>query len=300
MRIAVTGSAGLIGRHLVPLLRSAGTDIVEIDLQSPNAPDRVDIRHAGRLHRAMQRCDGVIHLAAVSRVVWAEADPLRCWYVNVDGTRNIAKSCLARRDRPWLLFASSREVYGNQPQEPIAESAPWNPVNVYGRSKAAAEGLVNSAADAGLRTLILRFANVYGDTRDHPDRVVPAFARAAAQGSPIRVNGSQRAFDFTHVTEVAKAISTAVDLLCDGQRLPTIHLASGQATTLGDLARMTQAFSGGRTRIEEREAPGFDVSRFVGDTRLARETLGWQHRTSVETGFTGLAREFARELATVR
>jgi UDP-glucose 4-epimerase len=38
---------------------------------------------------------------------------------------------------------------------------------------------------------------------DHHDRVVPAFVRAAVSGQPLRVEGADHTFDFTHVDDTA-------------------------------------------------------------------------------------------------
>ena len=98
-----------------------------------------------------------------------------------------------------------------------------------------------AARETGLNASILRFSNVYGDAKDHPDRVIPAFAGAAARGGEIRVEGSHLAFDFTHVEDVATGIEAMVQLLAAGDRAPLpIHFVSGVSTTLGQLASMAQ------------------------------------------------------------
>ena len=87
-----------------------------------------------------------------------------------------------------------------------------------------------------------RLASVYGSVRDHPDRVMPAFCRAAASGAPMHVKGVGYTFDFTHVLDVARGIERLVRLLETGRGdLPPIHIASGRATRLGDLARMKRS-----------------------------------------------------------
>ncbi len=89
-----------------------------------------------------------------------------------------------------------------------------------------------AAREGGLAVGVLRFANVYGPGNDHPDRVVPAFARAAAAGGELRIDGSDNTFDFTHISDVVRGILTMVELLARGERrAPPIHLASGRGTT---------------------------------------------------------------------
>ena len=108
----------------------------------------------------------------------------------VVGTENVITAALAAPRRPWLLTASSREVYGEPAHIPVVENDTIAPVNVYGRSKMACEEVMLAGRQEGLRGAILRLANVYGSIHDHPDRVIPAFCRAAALGAPMRVEGA--------------------------------------------------------------------------------------------------------------
>src|SRR5205823_8124476 len=185
---------------LATALETQGFEVRRLDLALPEGhPGRGSVLDRGLLRRRLEGCHGVLHLAAVSRVAWGERDPHRCWAVNVEGTRLVLEAAAEATARPWVLFASSREVYGQPTRLPIPEDAPRAPINTYGRSKAAAEELVEAAVRRGQLVASLRFSNVYGAPNDHPDRVVPAFAQAAARGEEIRVDGPQRTFDFTHV-----------------------------------------------------------------------------------------------------
>lgn len=116
--ILVTGAAGLIGHTLCRKLRSAGVHITEIDIKHSQLNARIDIRDSARMQAALRGVSGIIHLAAVSRVVHGEMDPETCWDVNVNGTRKIVDLCLGAPHPLWLLYASSREVYGQQDKLP--------------------------------------------------------------------------------------------------------------------------------------------------------------------------------------
>ena len=171
----------------------------------------------------------------------------------------------------WVLTTSSREVYDDPARTPVVESDPVALINVYRRSKAACEKVTVGGRDKGLG----RLASVYGSVRDHPDRVMPAFCRAAPSGAPMHVKGVGYTFDFTHVLDVARGIERLVRLLETGRGdLPPIHIASGRATRLGDLARMANVASGGRSRIDQATNHAYNVSRFVGDPKRAGEILG--------------------------
>ncbi|MGF6232286.1 nucleoside-diphosphate-sugar epimerase/tetratricopeptide (TPR) repeat protein [Inquilinus ginsengisoli] len=299
MRILITGSRGLIGTEAMRCLAEAGHEPVPFDIaHEPETPGHGDIRNADQLRQAMAGCDGVISLAAVSRVITGERNPELCWDINVNGTETVLKVALEQPAdrRPWVVYASSREVYGDSATLPVPEDAPLEPVNIYGRSKAAAEAAVGRAREAGLATAIVRFSNVFGSTADHPDRVVPAFARAAATGGTISIEGAENTFDFTHVEDVGRGLALLVECLKDGHRaLPPIHFVGGRAVSLGELAEMARA--GALAPVEIRTAPprNFDVAHFRGDPARAEALLGWRAEITVEDGLRRLIQAYAAE-----
>jgi nucleoside-diphosphate-sugar epimerase len=189
-----------------------------------------------------------------------------------------------------VLFASSREVYGQAAVLPATEDTPLAPLNVYGRTKVAGEGLLAEAGAAGLATASVRLSNVFGDPLDHPDRVVPAFLRAAAAGAALRVDGPACSFDFTYLDDVVTALLTVTELLARERRsLPPVHLVTGVPTTLGELAALALRVTRSQAPIESLSSRPFDVARFHGDPGRARALLGWTAETPLEEGLARLA-----------
>ena len=291
MNILVTGSEGLIGRRLCSLLTAKGVDVRQFDIARLEAED---VRNEESLASAVRGVDGVVHLAAVSRVVWGERNPELCTTTNVDAFRSLLRLCFDRPQRPWLIFVSSREVYGNADHLPVKEDVPLRPLNVYARSKLEGERLAMEARSAGLCVNTCRLSNVYGSTQDHADRVIPAFASVAAFGGRMRVEGRDNLFDFTNIADVGKAMETLVDATIRRQVLPTVHFASGVGTTLGQLAELAGRHA--RAAVEINEAPkrDYDVSRFIGDTERAKQLLGWRAETPIEAGVRDLIDRLCR------
>lgn len=285
MRLLVTGDEGLVGRALVARLREGGTQTVGFDVRRD---PHEDILEPAALRDAMAGCDGVVHLAAISRVAWGEAAPELCRAVNVEGTRLVAEA--AEDAGAFLVFASSREVYGDV-DEPVTEDRPRAPVNVYGRSKADAEAVIEAAAGAGLRCSIVRLSNVYGGRGDHPDRAVPSLLQAALDERPLRITGSGTYFDFTHVDDVAGGLLAAIEGLARGEDLAPVHLASGVKTSLADLAYACIAAAESKSVVEELPARSFDVGGFCGDPARAADVLGWRVETSLSEGLARLRRD---------
>jgi UDP-glucose 4-epimerase len=291
-QVLVTGSSGLIGCTICAALEVRGIQVHRLDLRA-HGPDQGDVCDRERLARALVGVDGVIHLAAVSRVIWGEQAPERCWEVNVGGLRNVLELAAQRSAPPWVIFASSREVYGQPDSLPAGEDTPLQPVNIYGRSKVEGERLVSQARDAGLRACTIRLSNVFGSITDHADRVVPAFARAAVAGQALRIDGAGHTFDFTYVEDVVRGICALVELLAHSHDTPPpIHFVSGQPTTLGELAEAALRIAGSEAKLCHAPPRSFDVARFYGDPTRAHALLGWRARVSLEEGLTRLIQAF--------
>lgn len=277
-RILITGASGLIGTDLRPALEGLGHRVHGLDLVTGQ-----DVREPLDL----EAYDGVVHLAAMSRVAVAEANPEACWSTNVGGTENVLRAAEACLRRPWVLFASSREVYGQPAELPVGEDEPLRPLNVYGRAKVRGEELVSASS---LVTGIVRLSNVYGRVTDHADRVVPAFARAAANGERVRVDGRQNGFDFTWIDDAIAGLLAMVQILDGGERLPPIQLVTGRETSLGELAELAVGL-GASAAVEAPPRP-YDVGRFCGVDHRARELLDWQASVSIEEGLSRLVQAF--------
>lgn len=287
--ILITGSSGLIGTALAAMLRIRGFTVRCLDLRDATATGRGDVRDPEAVRRAVAGCAGVVHLAAVSRVIWGERDPVACRSTNIDGTRTVLDAAHAAPARPWIIFASSREVYGQPARLPAGEETPLAPINVYGRTKEAGERMIAEARSHGLRAAVVRLSNVYGSLADHPDRVVPAFARAAVAGAALRVEGSGHSFDFTHVDDTARGVAVLADLLERGESPPPpIQFLTGRPTTLAELAGLAVAQAGGRSEIVEAAPRSFDVAQFWGSPARARELLGWSPQVSLSDGLARL------------
>ena len=298
-RILITGSAGLVGTAVRPLLEERGYEVVGFDIKGPEPGDT---RDADQVARAVEGCSGIVHLGAVSRVVTAHHNPELCWETNVGGMHNVVNAARAQAEKPWLLFASSREVYGVLDTPEVDEDAPLKPMNVYARSKVEDENLVNQAREEyGMRTAIIRISSAYGRTTDHYDRVVPAFARAAAYGEALRIDGEDHTFDYTHLDDTALGITALVELLESDRpgadTVPPIHFTTGIGTTLRELADLAIRLSGTDATTVPGTPRDYDVGRFVGIPTRAHDILGWKAKISIEEGMRQLVHDFAQERA---
>jgi UDP-glucose 4-epimerase len=293
-RILITGSKGLIGHALKSQLKISEFNVIELDQGYPiNDEKQGDVRDLERLEKLAEGCCGIVHLAAVSRVISGEKNPELCWDVNVNGTHSVLEAALKSSTRPWVIYASSREVYGQQDTLPVNEFASLLPINIYAKSKVASEKHVLQYRDKGLQTAILRFSNVYGSVNDYVDRVIPAFCRAAAFDGTIRIDGSHNIFDFTYIDDVIVGILKVIVQLEEGNcKLPAIHFTTGKGTTLGEAATFAKKVSNFNISFAEAPSRTFDVATFYGDPSLALEQLGWKATVMIEEGISRLVRMF--------
>lgn len=292
--ILVTGSEGLIGKSLCSFLKSIGRDVRHCDIIfSEGHSDFADILNLENIEKKIKDCIGIVHLAAVSRVVWGEKNPKLCWSTNVDGTKNIINSAKNSPLKPWIIYASSREIYGQQEKFPVEIDTPYAPLNIYARSKVAAEKEILNARKFGLNTAVVRYSSVYGSTHDHVDRVVPAFCRSAVFGEQVRIDGLKNILDFTHINDVVDGTLKLIDLLESGENdLPPLHLTTGVPTTLKELAELAYESSENELSFIETPSRSYDVSRFWGSTTKAFELLNWKAKISVRDGVYGLVKEY--------
>ena len=278
MRCVVTGGAGFIGKHLLVRLLSGNVErVCVVDNLSRSTwndadTDRLhfvsgDIRNLDQLETVMQGCDVVFHLAGAATVMGCEAAPEQAHAANVTGTCNVleaAKRCRVQR----IVFASSREVYGEPLQLPVAEHAPLKPKNAYGASKSAAEMYCSWYASTAIEVTTLRLANVFGI--GDSGRVIPIFLEKASAGKPITVYGGAQIIDFVPVRVVVDAlVRAAFGPYVNG----CVNVGSGVGTSLLETAKRIREHCGSASDIAIAPARPAEVRRFIADTARARSEL---------------------------
>jgi len=279
--VLVTGSEGLIGKELSGKLREKQIKVVGYDIK--NGQNILDQKS---LEKIICDVNGVIHLAAISRVVAGYNDPYAAVMTNVIGTSNILDLIRRKNPRCWMIFGSSREVYGES-QAIKKESDPQKPVNVYGASKSAGEYLSLCYGDNyNLRTFVVRFSNVYGGLNDHPDRVIPRFFNQALANSDITVYGGNQIFDFVHLSDVVEGLSKLIQKIINNEKLESriFHFLTGKSSNLVDLAKKIIEITNSKSVINFLARRDFDVDTFVGDPSLTMKVLEWQPRISIDEG----------------
>jgi UDP-glucose 4-epimerase len=168
-----------------------------------------------------------------------------------------------------VVFASSREVYGEPIELPVDEGQPLLAINFYGASKVMGEAYCRAFRRAnGLNTIILRLANAYGP-RDF-GRVIPQWVDQATAGEDLTVYGGKQVLDFIWVGNVVDALMRTAEL--EGP-MPPINIGSGTGTRIVDLARRIRLMAGSHSQIHLVPARAVEVVQFVARIDRMRQLL---------------------------
>ena len=202
MKLLLTGASGFIGQHLLNDLN----DVIRFDKSSGNK-NILDVTLLDDVITASKGCNGIIHMAAISRVSDCENDPKKCIDVNVNGTLNILDAAV-KNNLEWIGLVSSGEVQWIENNE-VQSFKKIN--NIYGISKLACEMLVDVIGNkSGLKSTIYRISSVVFGENDNPDKVLPLFVTKSINGDDIRINDASYEWDFIHVDEVVNVIKKSI------------------------------------------------------------------------------------------
>ena len=288
--LLITGGGGLIGTHLRRQFERQGHRVETLDLKEHDL-DGIPIDHVGdvttinKMGLEQIEYNGIIHLAAVSRVIDAELDKEECTRVNIGGTQEVL-SFARKTNVKWFIFGSSREVYGEASSLPVREVDGVAPLNHYGVVKVDGERLVKEFCNHhGLASCNLRFSNVYGHPGDHKTRLINAFVFRALQSKPLEIHGGGQVFDFTHVNDTAESVFKAACLLqLHGTSLPDMHISPGEPVAIEDLAALVLELTNSTSEIIFTSGRDYDVEHFFGDASRMIEVLNHKCAISLESG----------------
>lgn len=218
MRVFVTGGSGLIGSHLVELLRTKGHEVVSLHRRGSETTRlrglgcrlvEGDVRDGAQsLASAMAGCTHLVHGAALvySGGAWPKVRA-----VNVEGTRNVLTAAAAA-GVGHAVHVSSVAVYGRW-QGAVDEATPLDadlePDDLYGRSKREAESAARTVEEErGLAVTIVRPAAVYGER----DRLMaPAIARIVRRPVAVLLGPGDNTLPVVYAGNVAVALSLALE-----------------------------------------------------------------------------------------
>ncbi len=303
MKILVTGSSGTIGTRLCEKLMETGHGVIGADWEPCKWNDAVekirldiDLRDETECEKLPKDVDLVIHLAANARVYELVENPERA-LDNVLDTFNVLEHA-RKNDIKKILFASSRETYGNirlpDGQKYTEDKAHFMTCeSPYTASKIAGEAFFESYKRCyKLETVIIRFSNVYG-MYDDSVRVVPLFFRQARDGETMTVFGRDKFLDFTYIDDAVDGVMKVV-AQWDKAKNGTYNLAYGEGTSILHLAEKMKELLKSDAKIEVTDARTGEVTHYIADISKAQKTFGYDPKTSFEEGVVKRVEWYAR------
>lgn len=247
--VIVTGASGHIGYVLILMLVQEGAQVRALVLPGEEVPllqklpveiVRGDVTDYSSLVAAFEGVDRVYHLAGVVSIGSGKKGLLQ--RVNVEGTQNVIKACIAKYVKR-LVYVSSIHAFTEPPKgRIITETFDFNPDKVvgnYGKSKARATLAVLDAVTNGLDAVILHPTGVIGpyDTSSHMGQLVRDYMKGKLYAY---IEGS---YDFVDVRDVARGIILAGDKGRTGEN----YILSGEQISVKQILICLEVETGVKT-----------------------------------------------------
>ncbi len=298
MRVLVTGGAGYIGSVITEELLKAGNFVVvydslergHIQAVSPQAvfvcgltSDRMRLAQT----LAAYNIEAVIHMAAFIEVNKSVSDPDIFFQNNVSGSLSVIQA-MNDAGVKKIVFSSTAALYGDPQKLPIQEQDLAAPTNPYGASKLMTEEMLRWCAEAfHLTATSLRYFNaagaseLYGEMHDPETHLIPLALRAALQGTPFAIFGTDYPTrdgsaerDYIHVRDLAQAHIVALQRTDLGLKIYNVGI--GRGSTIREVIASVERISGQKLRIIESPRRAGDQIATIADSRKIQTELGWK------------------------
>ena len=306
MRVLVTGHQGYLGTVMVPILRSAGRDVIGLDSayfaecvlgpapdDAPGiAGDRpVDLRDV--TVDQLAGFDAVIHLAALSNDPLGALAPEITYDINHHASVRLAR--LAKEAGvARFLYASTCSVYGSAGDDLVTEDAPLRPLTPYAESKVLVEDDVAAMADSGFAPVFLRNATAFGfSPRLRADIVLNNLVGHAVLTGNVRVLSDGTPWrPLVHAKDIAAAFATCLSAPTEAIYCKAYNVGSEMNNlTVAQIAEaVVEAVPNSSLLITGESGP--DPRSYRVDFTRAREGLGFEAAWSIPEGAAELYRAY--------
>ena len=247
MVVLVTGAAGLIGSKVIQfLLDKVQIDIIALDNLSIGRNVYQDKKLTWiNIDITSSEFPNVLNKFPITNVIHCAAhpggrsvkEPVLDVQVNAYGSIKLFKYC-ADKDIP-VIYLSSSAVYGNQPKDPIKETAIVDPGTIYGVCKITNEMNLKILSDAySLNWTVLRLFATYGSGHNPSTSqgIVNIMLTQLFKGNEVLVKGSlDRIKDMIYVDDVANTIIHFINLEAAYGKI--INVGTGVGVSIQDLIK---------------------------------------------------------------
>jgi UDP-glucose 4-epimerase len=306
MRVLITGGAGFIGSHLADALLAQGDEVTILDNLTTGSRANIahienqitihhgDIRDEALVNTLVKEADLVLHMAAALGVKNIMENTVESVSINFTGSDVVLKAATEHKKR--LLIASTSEIYGKNPQQPLNEEsdrvvgAPQKIRWTYSDAKALEEAIAHTLHRThGLKVTTVRFFNTVGPRQTGQyGMVLPRFVQQALNNEDITIydDGSQSRV-FCHVDDAVRAVLT---LIKDDSTIGDYFNVGGIGeVTIKELAERVIARTGSTSKLvsipfDQAYGAGFeDMQRRVPDISKVQAKIGWNPEHNLDS-----------------
>lgn len=300
--VLVTGAGGFIGSHLVEQLHAQGARVRafvrynsrgDAGLLRQLPPETLsqieiiggDIRDSSAILKASDGAEIIFHLGALISIPYSYVHPREVTESNVIGTLNVLEAARHHKTAR-VIHTSTSEVYGTARYAPINEAHPLQGQSPYSASKIGADKLAESFhLSFNVPVVTVRPFNTFGP-RQSARAVIPTIITQALAGKVIKLGNLDTTRDFTFVEDTVEGFIKAAEV--PGVEGSTFNLGTGEEIRVGDLADRIISATGTQARVQveaQRLRPDkSEVLRLISDNSLAKQSLGWSPRVSLDEG----------------
>lgn len=205
MRIAITGSSGLIGTPLVASLRDQGHDVIRLVRRPAQSPDELTWDPtSGTVAEGLEGIDAAVNLAGagVGDKRWTKAYKKEIRESRVHGTVTLAKALARLEQKPAVLVnGSAIGYYGDSGQDPVTEASPAG-TGFLADVVVDWEAATSPAQDAGIRVVHARTGLVVSPEGGAFGRLISIFK----YGVGGRVGSGNQYWSFISLRDEVRAL----------------------------------------------------------------------------------------------
>lgn len=298
MKILLTGGAGFIASHVGEAYLAQGHRVTVLDNLSTgkreNLPSGAEFVEMDLTDPDLGRLvsdggfDAINHHAAQVSVPFSAAEPLTDLKSNAHGTLSLLVAAAGAGVGRFVFISTGGAIYGEQENPPTPETAMPRPMSPYAVHKLAGESYLPFFHEtAGLKTVVLRYANVYGPRQaPHAEAgVVAIFTERLSTGRQCTIyrpddmpGGMIR--DYVFVGDVVRANLAALKAPSGG----IYNIGTGRGTSTAELLEAVAAACGVAAEPAFGPPRPGEVLRSVLDVELAARELGWRAEVDIMEG----------------
>lgn len=285
MKSIVTGGCGFIGSHLVDQLVKLNHEVIVLDRvypkhRNPNAQYYLQdlSENYTKFSYCFEGVNNVFHLASEVSIPYCVEKPNESMSNNTLATMNVLEASRLHKVNKFI-FSSTSAVYGNSLFLPSVETNPAECLNTYSISKYTGEELCKMYYKLyGLKTIIFRYFNVYGERQHKTGQYAPVmsiFMRQNENSEPLTIVGDgYQTRDFIHVLDIVRAniLASQKELDSYGE---VFNVGTGSGVIIKEIADLISEY-----QIHIPERPG-EVLHSRSSIDKIKQTLGWNYTINV-------------------